>query len=216
MFCTKVRGGGGRGGESKLILWEYGFKNFQKLRTTPNILIFWALQKAFFLPGVTCTSRGPGAPRHFNCMCLFVCMCVQEKRFHYATHRNQVCFCRQVATPHWSEHHRKLALLSQDRAATVQTYHPTTFSIFKFPFASIRIMPSQARETKDRSFNMQTVKVEGWASLHYILLSRPGLGEVAGSGAMSIVLASSSAVQWDQATAIYRKCFMFHPARSIA
>ena len=65
---------------------------------------------------------------------LCVCVCVSEKKlFYYDTNRKQVCFCRQVATRHWSERQANLALLSLDRAATVQTYRPTKkVSIFQF------------------------------------------------------------------------------------
>ena len=73
---------------------------------------------------------------------------------HYATNQYQVGFCRQVITRHSCHSQGNLALLCQGRAATkaatVQTYStffPTkkTVSIFQFPFASVRGMPSESR-----------------------------------------------------------------------
>ena len=71
------------------------------------------------LAGGHVRSRGPCGPRRFNCVCVS-----EEKLFYHDTNRNLDCFCRQAATQHWYKRHANLALLSLDRAATVQTYHP--------------------------------------------------------------------------------------------
>ena len=110
-----------------------------------------------------------------------------------------------------------LSLLCLDKAATVQSYHPTkTLSIFSFlsPVWSekaLRTMQS-TREATNRSFNVQTVKWKAWESRHHRLLSRPVIGRRAlwpvmtrwMPRTMAIVLASTSMAQCDGAIAIFR------------
>ena len=70
-----------------------------------------------------------------------VCVCVSGIKLlsRHATNRDKVCFCRQVSIREWANCHGFLSLLSLDRAATVETYHPTKeLSIFQFPFANPR------------------------------------------------------------------------------
>ena len=54
----------------------------------------------------------------------------------HVTSRAKVCFCRQVSTRQWANCRWFRSLPCLDRAATVQTYHPTkTLSIFSFLLA---------------------------------------------------------------------------------
>ena len=77
------------------------------------------------------------SPRCFNCVCVHACTYIRlvSKIFpHYASNRNQVCFCRQLSTWQWSNCHRNLALPCLDRGATIQTNRPTKkcFRFFSF------------------------------------------------------------------------------------
>ena len=69
------------------------------------------------------------------CVCVCVCVCVSGHKLlsHHATNRDQVSFRRQVSTRKVDNCHGFFSLLCLGRAATVQTYHPTTKrSIFSF------------------------------------------------------------------------------------
>ena len=81
---------------------------------------------------------------------------------HYATNRDQVGFCRQVITRHSCLSPRNLSLSlsalprqSNDKSSdspNLLTFCPTKpFSIFQFPFARVRIMPSEARSINQRN-----------------------------------------------------------------
>ena len=127
--------------------------NIHSVEEHKNLFVCWFKfpmpePSSYIAPNYSCQGsrarkrRGPGGPRRFIGVraCVSVCVCLVSNSF-LDTPRigTKFVFVDRVSTREWADCHGFLSLLSLDRAATVQTYHPTQkLSIFQFPFASIR------------------------------------------------------------------------------
>ena len=139
----------------------------------------------------------------FVCVCVCVCVCVREKTFLLRHKSESNSLLSTGSHPALVQMPRESCSAQPGQSSDCPNLspHKKSFRFFSFlspVFGERPSKHSQTREAKDRSFNVQTIKVEGGAWRHNCFLSRPGLGQVEGAGALSIVLASSSAVQCDQ------------------
>ena len=79
-----------------------------------------------------------------TCVCVCVRVCVREQTFLLLHELEERFFLSKLSTQLWSKRHGNLALLSLDRASTVETFRPAKRNFdFQFPFG-VRKIPTEA------------------------------------------------------------------------